>query len=119
MRFLGHVDDSQLRWLYRNTSLFLFFSLGEGFGMPPVEARAFGAPVVVSDLPVMRENLGAEARYADPHSTTGIAEVIREALAVPPSDRSAASAMPALHDWAQSVRLIRKVLVEQHESKRR
>lgn len=64
--FTGQVSDSVLKWFYQNCAVFIFPSLGEGFGMPPVEAAAFGAKLVVNDLPVFRETLrGCDVSYVD------------------------------------------------------
>jgi glycosyltransferase involved in cell wall biosynthesis len=108
VRLPGHVRDAQLRWLYTHTRLLLFLSLGEGFGMPPVEARAFGAPVLASDLPVLRENLGPEATYVDPLDDAAIARAVRDRLAQPVD--AAASAMVGRHDWGATVRAMRAEL---------
>jgi len=59
------VDDATLRGLYRDTSLFLFASLEEGFGLPPLEALAWGAPVVAGDNSSMPEVLGDAAELVD------------------------------------------------------
>jgi glycosyltransferase involved in cell wall biosynthesis len=58
LRFTGHVSEARLRWLYQTCSAFVYLSRGEGYGMPPVEAAAFGRPIVVSDIPVFHETLG-------------------------------------------------------------
>ena len=58
VRFTGYVSEARLRWLYRTCSAFVYLSRAEGYGMPPVEAAAFGRPVVVSDIPVFHETLG-------------------------------------------------------------
>jgi glycosyltransferase involved in cell wall biosynthesis len=55
--FLNGIGDNQLKWAYENCAAFVFLSLGEGFGLPPLEAAALGAPIVVSDLPIFRETL--------------------------------------------------------------
>ena len=114
VRFLGHVDEAQLRWLYRHTRAFLFLSLGEGFGMPPVEALAFGAPVIVSDLPVFRENLtGSTTTFTDPLDVDAIARAVRSTVAADRSDAGhTAAAVAAQHDWRSSVRRMRAVLAE-------
>lgn len=72
----GNVTDNELAWLYANTSTFVFASLDEGFGLPPVEALAFGAPVVASDIPVMRENLGPHAVYVSPTDVIALAAAL-------------------------------------------
>lgn len=65
-RFIGRVSDAELAWLYANASLVTSLSLDEGFGLPPVEAARFGAPLLVSDIPVFRETVGEIAHFVDP-----------------------------------------------------
>jgi len=55
--FVGLVDDQELSTLYANATAFIFPTSFEGFGLPPVEALAAGTPVIVSDIPVLREIL--------------------------------------------------------------
>lgn len=61
--FAGRLDDDELAWLYRNCAVSISLSRDEGFGLTPIEAVACGAPLVVSDIPVHRENVGAVARF--------------------------------------------------------
>lgn len=63
--FLGIpvLDDTDLAILYRNTRALLHPALAEGFGLPPLEAMASGAPVIASDIPVMREIIGEGGRF--------------------------------------------------------
>ena len=63
---LNDVSDSQLMALYKNSVLFVFVSLDEGFGIPLLEAMAFGKPVVCSDISVFREIIGNDAVYCNP-----------------------------------------------------
>jgi len=63
--FTGYVPDYDLDILFHNVSLYVFPSLYEGFGLPPLEAMAKGAPVVSSDHPCMKEILGESAHYFD------------------------------------------------------
>lgn len=62
---LGHVPDEQLIWLYRHARLALYPSRYEGFGIPVLEAFAYGLPIIASDIPVLRE-VGGEAAYFVP-----------------------------------------------------
>ena len=62
---LKFVDDAELPRLYARTSLFLFASLNEGFGLPPLEALACGAPVVAGNNTSMPEVLGDAALLVD------------------------------------------------------
>ena len=71
----GFASDAQLGALYRGASTFVLPSLFEGFGMPAAEALALRAPVVVSDLPVLREITRGGAHYLeDPRSVGELAE---------------------------------------------
>lgn len=56
-------DDAELRALYASADALLFASQAEGFGLPLVEAAAFGLPIVCSDIPVFREICGDGAAY--------------------------------------------------------
>lgn len=79
---LGYATDGELAALYRDATLVLLPSWYEGFGLPALEACAAGAPVVASDLPVLREVLGDGARYAPPDRPdlwmTAITELLRD-----------------------------------------
>jgi glycosyltransferase involved in cell wall biosynthesis len=61
VRFIGYIPDEDMPLLYGGAQVFLFPSLYEGFGLPPVEAMACGAPVIASDAPCMPEVLGDAA----------------------------------------------------------
>ena len=113
--FTGFVSEERLRWLYRNTSLFVFLSLGEGFGMPPVEAAHFGARVLTSDLDVFHENLGGFADYVSPTSITAIGEAMSNALdADGAADRRPLDGgqLAIAHDWMSTVAVVRSSIVE-------
>ncbi len=63
--FLGHVSDSHLAWLYGHAAAFVFPSLNEGFGYPPLEALQCGTPAVVSRAGSLPETLENAALYVD------------------------------------------------------
>lgn len=107
--FLGHIGDSELKWLYQRCELFAFLSRGEGYGMPPVEARALGADVLCSDLPVFRELLDAGATFVDPDDRQGVAAAIRNRVAS--SDRVGTSKATATR-WNDVVMRLRTELVK-------
>lgn len=64
---LGFVQDHDLLDLYAESSVFLFPSLYEGFGLPPLEALATGLPVVSSNAGALREVLGDAALFMEPN----------------------------------------------------
>lgn len=82
---LGYVADEELIYLYKNASLFVYLSLYEGFGIPPLEAMSFGCPVVLSDIPAFREIFGNAAYYVDPYDISTIAEGIDHVLSNAPA----------------------------------
>ncbi len=65
-------DDNILRGLYKRASLFVYPSLYEGFGLPPLEAMSCGCPVVCSNSSSMPEVVGNAATYFDPKSLDSI-----------------------------------------------
>lgn len=78
--FPGFVTDPELKWLYEHTKAYVFTSLSEGFGLPPLEAMAHGAPVVSSDASVMPEVYGEGAHYFDARDPKDIAAKVAEVL---------------------------------------
>jgi len=75
--FTGFISDNDLYLLYKNALIYVFPSLCEGFGLPPLEAMSFGVPVVCSDKGALPEILGDSAVYFDPVNINDIAEKIR------------------------------------------
>jgi glycosyltransferase involved in cell wall biosynthesis len=78
--FAGFVPDRDLDIVYKNAALYVFPSLYEGFGIPPLEAMAKGTPVVVSDQECLREILGDSAVYFDATDEKAIEKTVRELL---------------------------------------
>lgn len=76
IRFTGYVDDDDLRALYSRCKVFVYPSLYEGFGLPPLEAMACGAAVVASNIPTLKETLGDNALLVDPLDTDALAQAI-------------------------------------------
>ena len=80
VRFLGFVDFDTLRTFYSAAAAFVFPSLYEGFGLPPLEAMASGTPVVTSNLSSLPEVVGNAAILVNPENVFEIAKGIREVL---------------------------------------
>lgn len=81
----GYVSDEALASLMEAASLFVFPSLYEGFGIPPLEAMWCGCPVAVSRIPAVVEACGDAALYFDPLDVEQMAEVISGAQRSPES----------------------------------
>ncbi|WP_228724318.1 glycosyltransferase family 4 protein [Spirosoma sp. KUDC1026] len=80
IKFSGYVDSEHLPVIYNMASLFVFPSLYEGFGFPPLEAMACGCPVVASNRASIPEVCGESAFYVDPTNPAEIAQGIEQVL---------------------------------------
>ena len=80
VRFLGFVPDATLAVLYRLAAAFVFPSLYEGFGLPPLEAMASGTPVITSNVSSLPEVVDDAALLIDPMDPGAIAEAMRRVL---------------------------------------
>ena len=80
VRFLGFVPFETLRCFYELAAAFVFPSRYEGFGLPPLEAMACGAPVVTSNVSSLPEVVGDAAMLVNPENVFDIARGIREVL---------------------------------------
>lgn len=77
VRWAGAIPDSQLRALYEHASAFIFPSLYEGFGIPPLEAMLCGCPVVASNASSIPEICSDAAHYFDPRKPKEIIAAIK------------------------------------------
>jgi len=80
VRFFGFVAEDTLVALYQMADVFVFPSLYEGFGLPPLEAMANGTPVVTSNISSLPEVVGDAALTVDPYNIDDIAHAIRRLL---------------------------------------
>ncbi len=107
---LGYVNDEELITLYHNASAFIFLSLYEGFGLPPLEAMASGCPVIVSDIPVMHEVCGEAARYCNPLDDTSIRQNIQEVINYSPTQLKSTAQIgyknAQRYSWKQSAQTL-------------
>ncbi len=115
VRFLGYVPDQTLAILYRLATAFVFPSLYEGFGLPPLEAMASGTPVVTSNVSSLPEVVGDAAQLVDPYDPASIAEAI-ERVVCDPTLRAQMVERGHLRarefSWERSVRRIREIYTE-------
>ena len=76
VRLLEYVRSDDLRYLYSGAFCFVFPSLYEGFGLPPLEAMTFGCPVITSNVSSLPEVCGDAALYVDPYDVNAIRNAI-------------------------------------------
>lgn len=87
VKILGFVADSKLGSLFKNSVGFVFPSFSEGFGLPGLEALSSGTLLLASDINVFKEVFENHALYFDPVSPKSIADTMKMALSISPSDR--------------------------------
>jgi glycosyltransferase involved in cell wall biosynthesis len=80
VRLLGRVEDDLLPILYSGAAGFVYGSIYEGFGLPPLEALACGCPVAVSDIPPHREVCGQTALYFNPFDRQDLLSTLEDLL---------------------------------------
>jgi glycosyltransferase involved in cell wall biosynthesis len=73
-------SDEVIISLYKFADLFVFPSLFEGFGLPPFEAVSLGCPVILSDIPILRETFGEAGFYFNPYSEEDLAKAILKVI---------------------------------------
>jgi glycosyltransferase involved in cell wall biosynthesis len=78
IKHLGSVPFEDLPALYNGASMFVFPSIYEGFGLPPLEAMACGTPVISSNASSLPEVCGEAAVYVNPYSEQSIADAMRD-----------------------------------------
>ena len=76
VKFLGHVSDNQLAWLYSHATALVFPSFLEGFGFPILEAASCSVPVITSNQGSLKEIAGDAAILVDPTNLGSIAQAL-------------------------------------------
>ncbi|MFT8316565.1 MAG: glycosyltransferase family 1 protein, partial [Clostridium sp.] len=78
--FTGSINDDELKFLYKNSKLFVYPSLYEGFGLPPLEAMSYGIPCIVSNRTCIPEVVGDAAIKVNPEDLYEVGNIIVEIL---------------------------------------
>ncbi len=113
--FTNYVTDEELRALYSSCRMCVYPSLYEGFGLPPLEAMACGAPVITTRIPSIMETVGDAARLVGPTDVDALARNITELLtdAEARASLSAAGlARAAQFSWEKTARMTLEVYRE-------
>jgi len=112
VRFFGYVPEETLAVMYRLAGVFVFPSLYEGFGLPPLEAMASGTPVVTSNVSSLPEVAGNAALLVNPYDPQAIAHAIYRVLtddALSSDLRRRGPARAREFSWEASVRRVREI----------
>ncbi len=111
----GYLGDDDLRALYSSCRCFIYPSMYEGFGLPPLEAMSCGAPVIAGSASAIVEVTGGTARLVDPESTEEIARAILEVVENEEMRRQLAEAgrlRAAEFSWSRTAQLTLEVYRE-------
>ncbi len=100
----GLVSGEELASLYRRTACLVFPSLYEGFGQPPLEAMASGAPVAASNVPAIAEACGDAAALFEPNEIEDIAAVVSGVLDAPERFAAAGLERASRFTWEETAR---------------
>ncbi len=103
LRILLGIDDATKAWLLAHCDAFLFPSLTEGFGLPPLEAMYFGKPVFLSDRTCLPEIGGDDAGYFREFSAPGMRSVIELELPRLSARGDAIRRRASTFDWERCV----------------
>lgn len=109
----GRLTDSEIAALYANATAFIFPSLYEGFGVPPLEAMLFGCPVIASTAAAVKETCGDAAAYFDATDAKALSDRMRERLAEGPisdQERSIQQQRLAMYSWQKSAQMLLQFL---------
>ncbi|HET7098911.1 MAG TPA: glycosyltransferase [Patescibacteria group bacterium] len=108
VELLGFVPDTELNQLYKNSIAFVFPTLSEGFGLPPMEAIEAGALAIVSDIPVLKEVYQDSVFYFDPYNVNSITEALKKAMNLQKSEKDKkvkfAQSFIKRYSWAKMAR---------------
>jgi glycosyltransferase involved in cell wall biosynthesis len=115
VRFLGYVPFDTMRVFYEAAAAFVFPSLYEGFGLPPLEAMASGTPVITSTMSSLPEVVGDAAMLINPENVFDIARGIKEVLVDPALRASLISAgreRAAKYSWKHTAQQVLEIYRE-------
>jgi glycosyltransferase involved in cell wall biosynthesis len=112
--WLSEASDEMLATLYGGCSALLAPSLGEGFGLPLIEAAQYGLPIIARKLPVFQEICGGHAFYFEGEAPRELAAALRDWLDLFAAGQAPSSgALPWL-SWSESARRMLDCVIDQH-----
>lgn len=109
-RLIGYVSDEELMALYRHASVFVYPSLYEGFGIPPLEAMMCGCPGVVSDIEVFHEVYGDNVEYCDFKDERLWMRVLKEVIEYTNCKKIDSDIICNKYNWNKTVYILQDII---------
>lgn len=78
--FPGYITEAEKKYLYTHAELFVYPSIYEGFGIPPLEAMSYGCPVITSNVSSLPEVIGDAGIMVDPQNVKGLVLAIDKVI---------------------------------------
>lgn len=122
LRFIDLPTDDEIAALYKSTSLFIYPSRIEGFGMPPLEAMSYGVPVAAARTSSLPEVLKDSADYFQPDDPDGLENIMRKAVSAPSeliSRKHSGVDLAASYTWRRAAEKTLEMYEQFHALKRR
>jgi glycosyltransferase involved in cell wall biosynthesis len=110
--WLQGISDEYLEKIYSVSSGLLAASLGEGFGLPLIEAAQKGLPIIARDIPVFREVAGDHAFYFEGDTPGALASAVQTWLGLYAAKMAPSSSALPWMTWKQSAEQLRRVIFE-------
>ena len=108
---INHASEHELHFLYKNTNVFLFPSLVEGFGWPPLEASSHGCPVITTRTGAIPDILGNSAVYVDPNNQEQLNHALIDSLKIK-KDKPFLPSIPSAEECAHNYAKLYEKLIE-------
>lgn len=107
---VGYVSDEQLRSLYQHAACFVFPSVYEGFGLPPLEAMSLGCPVLAAEAASIPEVCGEAAIYFNPQQASSFTQALQRVMMANNEQKQAWRQRSLQHSqqwtWARAARAL-------------
>ncbi len=111
LRYVDGPDDDEMHFCYAHSAGLLLPSIGEGFGLPLIEAAQFGSPILASDIPVFREIAGNHAMYFPLGTPQQLASSLEAWLSAGQRGAAQASSGMPRSTWEQSADRLLDILL--------
>ena len=111
--FTGYLSDSEIKALYEKCEAFIFPSLYEGFGLPPLEAKICGANLILSNIEPLQEIFKDYAYYVDPKNSRTLVEAITNKKYLKTNDNI--DELKEMYNWSRNSRLLLQQISDEME----